>query len=94
MCWTVLRPEHIRCLMGYVVDLTLILQAVFHVSITERLEKNAIQDRLNEILYEFHLSERKKSIHDEIRSFVGVQHPFAKDSVVDKIESLIKQNEV
>ncbi len=87
-------PEHIRCLMGYVVDLTLILQAVFRVSIAEGLEKNEIQERLNEIIYEFHLSERKKSIHDAIWSFVRVQHPFAKDNVVDKIESLIKENEV
>jgi len=80
--------------MGYVVDLTLILQAVFRVSIAEGLEKNEIQERLNEIIYEFHLSERKKSIHDAIWSFVRVQHPFAKDNVVDKIESLIKENEV
>ena len=88
------RPEHIRCLMGYVVDLTLILQAVFRVSIEERLEKNAMQERLNEIIYEFHLSERKKLIHDAIWSFVGVRHPFAKDNAVDKIESLIIENEV
>ena len=88
------RPEHIRCLMGYVVDLTLILQAVFRVSIAERLEKSAIQERLNEIIYEFQLSERKKLIHDAIWSFVRMQHPFAKDNVVDKIESLIKENEV
>ena len=80
--------------MGYVVDLTLILQGVFRVSIAERLEKNAIQERLNEIIYEFHLSERKKLIHDAIWSFVGVRHPFAKDNAVDKIESLIMENEV
>jgi hypothetical protein len=80
--------------MGYVVDLTLILQAVFQVSLQDRLEGKVTQDRVNEIIYEFHCSDKKKRIHEAIRSFVVAQHPFAKDSVVNKIESLIKDNEV
>ncbi len=80
--------------MGYVVDLTLILQAAFRVSLQDRLEGKVTQDRVNEIIYEFHCSDKKKRIHDAIRSFVVAQHPFAKDSVVNKIESLIKDNEV
>ena len=88
------RPEHIRCLMGYVIDLILILQAVFCVSIRGPSERKVTQDNVNEIIYEFHLSERKKSIHDAIRTFVGSRHPFAKVNAVDKIESLIKENVV
>ncbi|KAF8351818.1 kinase-like domain-containing protein [Amanita rubescens] len=87
-------PEHVRCLMGYVVDLTLILQAVFQVSLQDRLEGKVTQDRVNEIIYEFHCSDKKKRIHDAIRSFVVAQHPFAKDNVVNRIESLIKDNEM
>ena len=80
--------------MGYVVDLTLILQAIFQVSLQDRLEGKVSEDRVDEIIYEFHCSDKKKRIHDAIRTFVGNQHPFAKDSVVDKIESLIRDNEV
>ena len=79
--------------MGYVVDLTLILGAVFRVSTEERLGKEALEERLDEIICEFHLSERKESIHTAIWEFVGPQRPFAK-ATVDKIESLIRENEV
>ena len=80
--------------MGYVVDLTLILQAIFQVSLQDPLEGKVAEDRIDEIIYEFHCSDKKKRIHDTIRSFVGIQHPFAKESVVEKIELLIKDNEV
>lgn len=77
--------------MAYVVDLTLILQAVFQVSLKDRTEGKVTKDRVTEIIYEFHLSEKKKGIHDAI---VGAQHLVAKDSMVDQIKSLIKENEV
>ncbi len=77
--------------MRYVVDLTLILQAVFQVSLHDRTEGKATQDRVSEIIYEFHLSEKKKLIHNAI---VGAQHLVANDSVVEQIKSLIKENEV
>ena len=77
--------------MGYVVDLTLVLQAVFQVSLQDRSEGKVTADRVNEIIYEFHFSEKKKRIHNAIRAF---QPTFMKGDVVDKIESLIKENEV
>ena len=85
------RPEHIQFLMAYVVDLTLIQQAVFQVSLQDRTEGKVTQERLIEIIYEFHLSEKKKRIHDAI---IGLQHVVAKDSMVEQIASLIKGNEV
>ncbi|KAF8347159.1 kinase-like domain-containing protein [Amanita rubescens] len=84
-------PEQIHSLMGYAVDLTLILQAVFQVSLHDRAEGKTTQDRVSEIIYEFHLSEKKKLIHDAI---VGAQHLVANDSVVEQIKSLIKENEM
>ncbi|KAF8685409.1 hypothetical protein AX14_003999, partial [Amanita brunnescens Koide BX004] len=84
-------PEHIYFLMGYVVDLTLILQAVFQVSLQDRTEGKVTLDRVTEIIYEFHLSEKKKRIHDAI---VGAQHLVARDSMVEQIKSLIKENEM
>jgi hypothetical protein len=77
--------------MGYVVDLTLILQAVFQASLQDRAEGKVTQDRVTEIIYEFHFSEKKKRIHDAI---VGTQHLVAKGSMVEQIKSLINENEV
>jgi hypothetical protein len=82
------RPEHVHCLMGYVVDLTLILQATFQVS---QWCRQVTEDRVNEIIHIFHCSDKKKHIHDTIRAFAGICEM---DSVVDKIESLIKDNGV
>ena len=76
--------------MGYVVDLTLILQAVFLVSLQDDSEGNVSLDRANEVVYTFYFSEKKKRIHNAIRDF---QPSFTKGDVVDKIESLIKGNE-
>ena len=80
--------------MGYVVDLTLILQAIFQVSVQDQFEEKVTEYRVDEIIYGFHCSDKKKRIHDAIRTFVGTQHPFEKGSVVEKIESLVKDNEV
>ncbi|KAF8351828.1 kinase-like domain-containing protein [Amanita rubescens] len=85
-------PEHIRCLMGYVVDLTLILQAMFQVSLQDQYEGTVTVDHVDEILYEFHSSEKKKNIHHAIRTFA--QHSRAKDDVVEKIQLLLKENQM
>ncbi len=78
--------------MGYVVDLTLILQAMFQVSLQDQYEGRVTVDHVNEILYEFHSSEKKKIIHHAIRTFA--QHSFAKDNVAEKIQLLLKENQV
>ncbi|KAK2463329.1 hypothetical protein APHAL10511_004640 [Amanita phalloides] len=83
-------PENIRCLMGYVVDFTLVIQAVFQVSLDDQYEGKVKVDRVKEIVYEYYCSETKEKIHNAIRTFV--KHPFAQNSVADRIESLIGQN--
>ncbi|KAF8326439.1 hypothetical protein F5887DRAFT_225940 [Amanita rubescens] len=83
-------PEHIRCFMGYVVDLTLILQAMFQVSLQDQYEGTVTVHHVDEILYEFHSSEKKKNIHHAIRTFA--QHSRAEDDVVEKIQLLLKEN--
>ena len=78
--------------MGYVVYLTLILQAVFLVSLQDHSEGKVSLDRVKEVIYEFYFSEKKKRIHNAIRDF---QPSFTKKSdVVDKIESLLMENQV
>lgn len=80
--------------MGYIVDLTLILQAVFLVSHLLLNECQRIPDCVHGIIHDFHSSQQKLRIHAAIRSFVGDHEGFAKDTVMDKIASLIKENEV
>jgi len=77
--------------MGYVVDLTLILQAVFRASLEEG---KITTDRVNDIIYEFVCSGKKDSIHNAITAFLGDQHLPAKGDMVNKIRSLIEENEV
>ena len=67
--------------MGYTVDFTLILQAVFQVS----LENEITPDRVNDIIYEFHSSDKKRRIHEAIWAFnLSLS---LKNNVADKIES-------
>ena len=83
-----------RCLMGYVVDLTLILQAIFQVSLQDRSDGKVAQDNIDEIIYEFHCSEKKKNIHDAIRKSIETGYIFARENVVNEIASLIEKYEV
>lgn len=80
--------------MGYVVDLTLILQAILQVLLENRLGGKVTGDNVDEIFYEFQCSEKKNRIHNAIWTFTGSQHPLGRHNVADKIESLIKENEV
>jgi hypothetical protein len=77
--------------MGYVVDLTLIMRAVFQAS--RKNEDGIVQrERVEEIIDEYDKSGTKRDIHDSIRGFVQDQFPFPKLSVVEKIESLVNQD--
>ena len=88
------RFKYICCLMGYVVDLILILQAVFRVSLEDQFEGKVTADRVNDIIYEFVCSGKKDSIHNAIAAFVGDQRLPAKGEMTNKIRSLIEENEV
>lgn len=76
------------------VSSTLIQQAIFLASFQHPLEEKELEDRVNEIIYEFCCSGKKDGIHDEIREFVATQGWHSEINVVNKIESLIKANEV
>ena len=79
-----------RCAMGYVVDLTLILQAIFQFSLRDHFEGKV--DSIDEIVYAFYYSEKKKNIHDAIQQ--SIETRFSKSNVVNEIASLIEKNEV
>lgn len=85
-------PTIIRCFMGYIVDLTIILQRVFRISVED---ENGIIDtqRIKDIVEVFDKSQAKKNIHADIRAFVhDLRNPLSKELVIQRIETLIYSN--
>jgi hypothetical protein len=76
--------------MGYVVDLTIIMQAVFRVSLKDK-EGNVEQERVNDIIDKFSESKTKKEIHDSIRAFVEDRNLLGREGAVGKLEELINK---
>lgn len=77
--------------MAYVVDLIIIMRAVFQASCED--EDGIIQRRrVEEIVERYDGSATKREIHDTIRGFVQAHFPFTRSTVVEKIEDLIKED--
>lgn len=76
--------------MGYVVDLTLILQCIFNVSLEDRLEGVVTKDSVIESIGEFN-SDKKRIVHDAIRHFVEALYPFTNGDLEKEIASLIQR---
>ncbi|KAF8492153.1 hypothetical protein F5888DRAFT_1806885 [Russula emetica] len=83
--------ENIRCVMGYIVNLTVILDAIFRTTagnVTEIATQKAMDTHVR--------SGRRNSIHQDIRSFVTETFSIRsatleKDLVLEKIVSLIRR---
>jgi len=85
--------DNVRCVMGYIVDLTVILDGVFRVA-----ANNVRADDVQSVLDRHVKSGRRDRIHRDIRSFVtntqAVAIRFAvpqKDLVLERIIDLIRQ---
>ena len=78
--------------MGYVVDLTLIMKEVFQESLQHQ-DGKVTQERVEDIVERFDTSQKKISVHTDIRSFASTMNLFAKNAAVDQIETLIKENQ-
>lgn len=79
-----------RYFMGYVVDLTLILQCIFDASLEDQLEGMVTKDSVIESIGEFNRSDKKR-IHDAIRKFVEARYPFTKGDLEKEIASLVQR---
>ena len=83
--------ENVRCLMGYIVNLTVILDAIFGAAagnVTEIATRRAMDNHVR--------SGRRNSIDQDIRSFVTETFSIRsaipeKDLVLEKIISLIRR---
>ena len=83
-----LSKENICCVMGYIVDLTVVLSSLFEstVGVSPGRVQSVIKDLVD--------SGRKTKIHDEIRNFVRAAPTFTyhgHDLIMEKIIDLIKQ---
>ncbi|KAI9438741.1 hypothetical protein H4582DRAFT_195156 [Lactarius indigo] len=80
--------RNIRCIMAYIVDLTVILHGLF---VSARSVSAA---KVQSVVKDYAESHSRSQIHDEIRSFV-TEIPLTyheKDTIMEKIIDLIKQN--
>ncbi|KAG8916551.1 hypothetical protein FRC02_003751, partial [Tulasnella sp. 418] len=87
-------PGVVRCLMAYIVDLTLVMRLLFwkmrQLGGIQSLRKEVVY----EVLHEFQDSSTKQKVHTEIRSFVskgGVLERTNKDKVLDKVVALMEK---
>ncbi|KAI9428755.1 hypothetical protein H4582DRAFT_473318 [Lactarius indigo] len=88
--WSVPKQNNrnIRCIMAYIVDLTVILYGLF--SSAHSVSGTEVQSAVKD----YAKSSTRSQIHDHIRSFV-TQIPFTyqnKDTIMEVIIDLIKQN--
>ncbi|KAF8351810.1 kinase-like domain-containing protein [Amanita rubescens] len=83
------RSEYI---MRYLVDLILILQAVFQIFL--RFKGKVTPDSVNEIVYEFVCSERMEMVHNTITAIVRDQPSPASNTMMSKVNALLKENEI
>ena len=83
--------ENVRCLMGYIVDLHVILNVISKTS-----TNNVTGDEALEVINNHVRSDRRNGIHQEIRSFVTEKSPKrysdpTKDLFLEKIVDLIRR---
>ena len=84
--------ENVRCVMGYIVNLTVILDGIFRIS-----AGNVAEDAALKVMGTHVRSGRRDRIHRDIRSFVAfvigspVRPAPQKDLVLEKIVDLIRQ---
>jgi len=85
------RQESVRCVMGYIVNLIVILDRIFRIP-----AKNRTENTVQEVMGGHIGSGRRDSIHQDIRMFVAETFPnrfinSQRDSVLEKIIELIRQ---
>ena len=85
------RQESVRCVMGYIVNLIMILDGMFRAAARNTME-NAAQEAMGDHIG----SGRRDNIHQDIRRFVEDIFPIRFNSqrylVLEKIIDLIRQH--
>ena len=84
--------ENVRCVVGYIVDLTVVMDGIFRVAAGDMPPK-----RLLLIVDRHEKSGRRDAIHRDVRSFIAEAFSIrssvpGKDLVLERIIDLIKQH--
>jgi hypothetical protein len=84
-------PENVRCVVGYIVNLTVIMDGIFRVAAGDMSPKHALQ-----AIERHERSGRRDAIHRDIRSFIAEAFAIrfsvpGKDLVLERIIDLIKE---
>ena len=92
---TIFRPNVLRSMMGYIVDLIIVMQSLFYL-MQALTEASGSRIPVNEGLFNVALDAYKQDIehslekvHSEIRSFVTIKKIFKSEAVIKKVEMLI-----
>ena len=93
------RPNVLRGMMGYIVDLTIVMQSLFFL-MQARTEasrsRSAVNQRLFNIALEAYKQDAEHSlqiVHSEIRSFVTMKKAiFKSETVIKEVERLINDH--
>jgi hypothetical protein len=83
-------PENVRCVVGYIVDLTVIMDGIFRVAAGDMSQKCALR------VLDRHSRSRSDAIHRDIRRFIAEAFAIrfsqpGKDLVLERIIDLTKQ---
>jgi hypothetical protein len=87
-----ISPENVRCVMGYIINLTVILDEILRTTGGKVTENGTLR-----VMGTHVRSGRRDSIHEDIRGFVTETFSMRsiipeKDLVLERIVSLIKKN--
>ena len=91
------RPVTLRCLMAYIVDLTLVLEHLFWIALAAGASVQVQQQWLQLATEEFRTSQHRAQVHTQIRAYVD-ETSFARhlepSHAQDEVARLIRAHRV
>ncbi|KAF8184128.1 hypothetical protein K438DRAFT_1838356 [Mycena galopus ATCC 62051] len=87
-------PETLRCLMAYIVDLTLIMEELFHIALAFRPIRTLAMEDI-ELAMDNYVKSHAERIHSEIRMYTKasrVSKIMRPQKAEDEVKSLIEKN--
>jgi hypothetical protein len=88
------RPETLRCLMAYIVDLTLIMEELFHIALAFRPIRTLTMEDID-LAMENYVKSHAEKVHGEIRTYTKVSKVskfMRPQKAEDEVKSLIAKN--
>ncbi|KAJ7866354.1 hypothetical protein B0H13DRAFT_2281467 [Mycena leptocephala] len=87
-------PETLRCLMAYIVDLTLIMEELFHIALVFRPIRTLVMEDI-ELAMDNYVRSHAEKVHSEIRTYTKaskLSKIMRSQKAEDEVKSLIAKN--